>query len=1548
MRTSAGNADYELDVSPRSSLSDVDLESSTPTQQPPQLPTPAPGPSIKLLFSLLSRGSVICLLLPAILTSIIAGGVAPFMTYVIGQSFDAFAHFSSLQTITQQDKDGLLHDVGIAALELLALGVGALALASITSSLWIWTGERNAAALRRALYQSMEEKDMFWYDTTFGEQDAGGIMAKFTRETDDVRMATSLASGYLVQYLTTTIACLVLAFIGSWALTLVILSAVPLLTLIQAMSQRIASPLLFHERHQTAVTATLISRVLSSITTVKAYNAQPYERSRAASSFETLRLAARRLNKVWGVTSGMGQFVMMGMFVQGFWFGGKLVRDGKISSGDVMAVFWACLIATSNLQMCIPQFIILAKGKFSMAALMEIIHGSSSSSDSSRSSTAPPPTSSSFKTSLPGKVVPSKVYGEISIRNISFSYPSKPSHPVLNNVSIYIPANEFTFIVGSSGSGKSTIASLLMGLYQPSEGQILLDDRDFSLLDKTWLRGVLGAVSQSGMVVLDGRSVWDNIAVGVYGRPGETTSVDDQEVNDACRMALVHEFVKDLPEGYDTILGSGSRDGEGEDDKGTGIMLSGGQRQRLEIARARIRDPEILILDEATSALDVLSRVLVFSALRQWRRDKTTLVITHELAQIEREDFVYVLKSGKVAEQGYRRDLEKVSTTSKAAEDGAGEFRRMLEVQRGMSGEKERKYAEFEDEEYYDYDRPANPTPPLYSSDIEDDDAIYDPAYEHAYEPEIDPIRPLTFSDWTFDALADLLPRPFPLRDTFHDTRKSSNPFSPTAIYEEEEEEMVQAPNRHSIALVTPTIPRLAATLNASRRMSYPLTPNSPTLTCFSQGGNEKENWSHFKDTMYGSYYGHDLPEHRINEELEGDPESDIISGAGRVAVNLRRMTAKTRRRLSHSVTIQVPKLGDEVVEKENLGGVDPPKFFSTLIKGYPSIPAKPLLILGLLICLVSGTMTPVFSFLLSSLLYQVSIGGKDTTMLNLYGGIVLGVAALDGLLLGLKYFVMEQVGMMWATKLRNLAFEKVIGQDKSWFDLAGSSSIPSSSSSSSLLPSSSSSPTEGSNDIPHLIQKMVTDGDEARNLISVIVAQTIVVSTMLSVGIIWALIRGWELTLMGLAILPVFATAMAVQTRLISKCERRNKTAREEISKAWYEVLKNVKGIRYMGIEKVFKEKFHRAVAVAEERGMKGAWVEGASYGVASSLIYVAEAALFYVGAVLIANGRYTYLKMVQVLNLVVFTVTIGSQLMAFTQKIAKSTQASHDLMLLTHLSTSNTSESKGILKPSQSVLSSGPVSFRNISFAYPSNPNTLTLKSFNLTIQPGECVAVVGASGSGKSTVAALLQRMYEPLEGRIRFGDFDVCDVDAGVLRSGMGVVEQSVKVFEDKSVEENILYGQVDMDEAGKAQVVRRAAELANIDWISPDEGDGFKAILGEVSGGQAQRIGVARALARSNDIDDDGLHLLILDECTSALDVENQKQVMEAITNIRSARRHENLKMVVVTHKVEVMRMCDRLVVIKDGQVVENGEYEELMEKKGGVFRELARGGVWET
>jgi len=187
-----------------------------------------------------------------------------------------------------------------------------------------------------------------------------------------------------------------------------------------------------------------------------------------------------------------------------------------------------------------------------------------------------------------------------------------------------------------------------------------LDDQDMGYLDEVFMRENLVGVSQ-GCILFD-RSVHDNVAMGRLRRHGdgeeeEENEVSREEVVDACRAALMHEFVRDLPEGYDTRLGNG------------GANLSGGQKQRLAIARAKLRDPSVLILDEATSALDATSRVLVFEAMKRWRENKTTVVITHDLSQIKPSDFVYVLKEGRVVEQGYRSDLELVPVSSTAGLD---------------------------------------------------------------------------------------------------------------------------------------------------------------------------------------------------------------------------------------------------------------------------------------------------------------------------------------------------------------------------------------------------------------------------------------------------------------------------------------------------------------------------------------------------------------------------------------------------------------------------------------------------------------------------------------------------------------------------------------------------------------------------------------------------------------------------------------------------------------------------------------------------------------
>lgn len=193
------------------------------------------------------------------------------------------------------------------------------------------------------------------------------------------------------------------------------------------------------------------------------------------------------------------------------------------------------------------------------------------------------------------------------------------------------------------------------------------------------------------------------------------------------------------------------------------------------------------------------------------------------------------------------------------------------------------------------------------------------------------------------------------------------------------------------------------------------------------------------------------------------------------------------------------------------------------------------------------------------------------------------------------------------------------------------------------------------------LVQVLVKDGDDARNLVAVVAGQCVVVVSMPAVGLVWAMVRGWQLTLVGLAIAPMFAGVMAVQTKLVVSCEVRNKRAREDIARGYYNVhflfpfrcffllmlfivgqaILNVRGIRAMSFEYVFKSKFGSADK-ALATGVRGAFVEGCTYGVASGLIYLAEALLFYVGTVLIAKGTYTYLRMVKVLNLVVFSVTI------------------------------------------------------------------------------------------------------------------------------------------------------------------------------------------------------------------------------------------------------------------------------------------------------------------
>jgi ATP-binding cassette subfamily B protein len=234
-----------------------------------------------------------------------------------------------------------------------------------------------------------------------------------------------------------------------------------------------------------------------------------------------------------------------------------------------------------------------------------------------------------------GGAVP-RFRGTIDMDAVYFSYPSRPEALVLQDFSLNIQAGQRVALVGPSGSGKSTAIALLYRFFSPTSGQISIDGHNIHAMPLAHLRNNLALVPQE--VLLFGGSVRENIA---YGRPGAT----NDEIEDAARKANADSFIRELPAGYDTLVGE------------RGTQLSGGQRQRIAIARAILADPAILILDEATSSLDASSERLVQEALDKLMENRTSIIIAHRLSTVHSADQILVLSGGTIVERGTHQEL---------------------------------------------------------------------------------------------------------------------------------------------------------------------------------------------------------------------------------------------------------------------------------------------------------------------------------------------------------------------------------------------------------------------------------------------------------------------------------------------------------------------------------------------------------------------------------------------------------------------------------------------------------------------------------------------------------------------------------------------------------------------------------------------------------------------------------------------------------------------------------------------------------------------------
>ena len=480
------------------------------------------------------------------------------------------------------------------------------------SYLMNYVGQRVIIDIRKAVFEKLQRLSLSFYD----KNKTGTIMSYVTNDVNALQAAMVENVVEMVTESVILIASIVMMIYLDWRLFLVTFSTFPVVLLfIDQFGKRIRKS---GSRIQeaTADITSVLQETVSSARVIKSFVREEYEINR----FDQENIKNFRANMKYAQLSATLtptiEFVAAVGVTIILWYGGNSVIEGTITAGSLVAFLTYAVNISNPIKRLsrvignIQKALAAAQRVFDVLDLPETIHNAPDA-----------------------KALP-MVKGNVRFNNVSFSY--NPGEQVLNNVSFDVKPGEMIAFVGPSGAGKSTVASLLPRFYDVTDGSITIDGEDIRRVTLQSLREQVGIVPQE--TVLFNGSVYDNI---LYGR----LDAAKEEVEAAAKAANAHNFITELPQGYQTMLGD------------RGVNISGGQRQRISIARAILKNPQILILDEATSALDTESERVVQEALDRLMIGRTSFVIAHRLSTIKNADKIMVLEKGCLVEQGTHDEL---------------------------------------------------------------------------------------------------------------------------------------------------------------------------------------------------------------------------------------------------------------------------------------------------------------------------------------------------------------------------------------------------------------------------------------------------------------------------------------------------------------------------------------------------------------------------------------------------------------------------------------------------------------------------------------------------------------------------------------------------------------------------------------------------------------------------------------------------------------------------------------------------------------------------
>ncbi|PKU84013.1 ABC transporter B family member 13 [Dendrobium catenatum] len=542
------------------------------------------------------------------LGAILAGAEGPLFAFGITHVLTAFY---------SHDKSHIRSEIRMVSLIFIGAAIITVPIYVLQHYFYTLMGEKLTSRVRLNMFSEILKNEIAWFDRD--ENSSGSLALSLAADATLVRSTVADRMSTIIQNISLTMTAFIIAFVLSWRMAAVVLATFPLLIAASIAEQLFLKG--FGGNYTVAYArATSVAReAITNIRTVAAFCAEDQVSSQFTQELDRPNKKAFTRGHIAGIGYGLSQSFAFCSYALGLWYAAQLIKNGTSNFGNIMKSFMVLIITSLGIAETLALTPDIVKGSQALGSVFSILERKTR-----------------IDANDPSSEVVEEIKGDIEFRNVSFRYPTRPDITVLKELSLHVAAGRSLALVGQSGSGKSSVISLLMRFYDPSSGEILIDNKNIKSVNLRSLRMRIGLVQQEP--ALFSTTIYENIA---YGKPGAS----EIEVLKAAKAANVDGFISRMPEGYTTQVGE------------RGAQLSGGQKQRVAIARAILKDPSILLLDEATSALDTASEKVVQEALNRLMEGRTTILIAHRLSTIRDANVIAVLQEGIIHEIGSHEEL---------------------------------------------------------------------------------------------------------------------------------------------------------------------------------------------------------------------------------------------------------------------------------------------------------------------------------------------------------------------------------------------------------------------------------------------------------------------------------------------------------------------------------------------------------------------------------------------------------------------------------------------------------------------------------------------------------------------------------------------------------------------------------------------------------------------------------------------------------------------------------------------------------------------------